>query len=267
VYRDSLFDNQDLPNLKSTISHQEENVKFWVCIVFIFVAALTLNAQNPDPVGQGLLDQANADRDSFGAGPDGSKRPTLEERAINAQSTLVLERSGIPWISPEESTPSLVGTTKGAEAYFDRALANSDLVVVGTIVRQTSTFNSTKRDIVTVSLFTVEDVVHSKPVSRVLSGDGIYIARPGGKMIVSGHTVQIIDDDFPEFSTGSRYLLFLTLDQKTHSYRVQSVHALLIQGNTITPVNPNRTHPTRAYQNSTNAFLEALRNRVREVNR
>ena len=128
MYRDSLFDDLDLSNLKSTISHQGENVKLWVCIVFIFVAALTLNAQNPDPVGQGLLDQAKADQDSFGAGPDGSKRPTLEERAINAQSTLVLERSGIPWISPEESTPSLVGTTEGAEAYFDRALANSDVV-------------------------------------------------------------------------------------------------------------------------------------------
>ena len=236
-------------------------------IVLFLFAALALNAQNPDPVGQGLLDQAKADRGSFGAGPRQSKLPTLEERAINAQSDLVIERSGIPWMSPEDSDPSLIGTEKSADAFLDRAISNSDAVVIGTVVRQTSTFNSSKRDIITVSLFTIENIVYAKPGVGLLPRDDIYIARPGGRMTVSGHKLQIIDEEFPEFATGSQYLLFLSLDHKTHSYRVQNAHAFLIQGSTITPVSTKKTHPAKAYLSSTDAFLDALRNRAREVSR
>lgn len=233
-----------------------------VCFLF---AVLTLNAQSPDPVEQALHDQAEADRDSFGTGPSHSPLPTLEERSINTQSDLVYLLQEMSWTYPEESDLSLAGTTKGADAFLARSLAYSDAVVIGTIGRQTSIFNSTKRDIVTVSLLTISDVIYSKSGLDLTPGNGIYIARSGGTVIVSRHKVQIVNRTFPEFSTGSQYLLFLTLDSKTHSYRVRELHALLIQGDTITPIDTIESYPAQAYLSSTNAFLEALRNQIREL--
>ena len=68
----------------------------------------------------------------------------------------------------------------------------------------------------------MHEVLYSKQGNSVPENSDIYVARPGGTVIVdSDHKVSAIDETFPGFTTGSKYLMFLKHDVRTNSYRVE----------------------------------------------
>lgn len=232
-----------------------------VCILF---AALTVSAQNPDPVGQKLLNQAQLDQNAFGAGNSASRSPNLEATVLRSQSDLTVQSIDDPLLSPEED-PALAGTQTAAEMFLRASFSHSDIAVIGTVSRQVSVFNSTKRGIVTEALINVQEVLYSKTGNSVADHNDIYVARPGGTVIVGGHKVSVVDPTFPAFSTGSKYVLFLKLDARTNSYRVENSDAFELSGTQVKSVNPTKPHPAHAFMNSSEGFVTTVRNRAREV--
>jgi hypothetical protein len=216
---------------------------------------------------RGILDQANADRDTFGVGSPNPNLPTLEDRVRKANSDLTLAQSGIPWLPPEESDPALLGTKAGADLYLARVLKTNDVAVVGRITQETSVFNSSKKGMVTDSLLHVEEVIHAKPGFNLQPGSELFITRPGGTMQVDGHQIKIVDDGFPQFVVGSRYLLFLVLRPTTGSYSARGVDAFLIDGDYVHGQGDKAVHPAAAYMDNTRVLLDAVRNRAAEVDR
>jgi hypothetical protein len=214
-----------------------------------------------------LVDQANADRDTFGAGSSNPNLPTLEDRVRNANSDLTLAQSGIPWLPPEESDPALLGTRQGADLYLARVLKTSDVAVVGRIAQETSVFNSSKKGMVTDSLLLVDEVIHAKRGLNLQPGSELFITRPGGTMQVDGHQIKIVDDGFPQLVVGSRYLLFLVLRPTTGSYSARAMDAFLIDGDDDRAQRNKGVHPAAAYMSNTQVFVAAVRRRAAEADR
>jgi hypothetical protein len=235
------------------------------CVPLLALFFCALAAQTPSQDARLISDQIRADRDIFGAGSPNPNWPNLTDRAHSATSNLTVVESGIPWLYPEESDPALRGTQKGADLYVSRAISNCKIAVIGTVTDQVSSFNSNKTRIVTDSLVEIDEVVQAKSGFDVRPGSKIVVARSGGTMEVDGRQVRVLEEGFPPFVTGSKYLLLLYLNPKSGSYSVHQTDAFLIEGQTVRPVYEKGVHPAAAYLKDTQSLIEALRNSAAEV--
>jgi hypothetical protein len=169
------------------------------------------------------------------------------------------------WVPPEVADRDLIGTTKGADLFIGRMLRENDIVVTGGISKQISIFNSNKSTIVTDSLLRVEDVLYARRGAAVQSGDLVVVTRRGGRMHIDNHEVRIDVNGFPAFVTGQEYLLFLSLNPSTGSYKVRADGAFLIEGSDMKPLSTIRKHPATPYLQDEQTFLEMIRSRSGEV--
>jgi hypothetical protein len=233
--------------------------------IFYVLAVCALSAQTLDPSTQLLLDHAKADKDLFGAGVPGGF--SLEEQVQKTNTDIQMFRTEDGWVHPEESDPKVAGTAKAADTFLSRALRESDVVVTGKVVQQISTFNTYKSNIVTDSLFLVDQVLCTRPGFGVQPGGLLVVARPGGRMHIHGHSVRIETIDFPSFAAGATYVLFLQQSKRTDSYLVQHDGAFFVKGDSIWSLYSNEKHPVAAYLGNTQGFLEAVRNKAGEVDR
>lgn len=233
--------------------------------LFLAVAACSLGAQTLDSTTQFLVDRAQADRDSFGAGrPDGF---SLETQVQKSNSGFQLQITEDKWVEKDDSDPSLVGTSDGAEMYFKRTLNASDLVVTGQVLKQLSILNTNKSQIVTDYLVQVNNVLYSKQAFDVANGSTLVIARLGGRVQINGHPVVIQVADFPSFVNGRSYIFVLHKSKLSDSFLIESEDAFELNGESIRAVRGGRIHPADAYLNDKESFIAATRKFGAEVGR
>ena len=229
---------------------------------FVLSASL-LCAQSLDPNTRLLLDHAKADRDLFGAGHLGGF--SLEDQVKKSGSDIHFTSIEDNWIAPEATNSTLVGTQKCADLYLGRMLKENDIAVIGTVNKQLSILNANKSKIVTDSLLDVNEVLHLRAGFNVQPGDQLIVTRPGGRMHIDGHQVQIDINGFSPFFSGKEYLLFLSKNQSTGSYTVQPDGAFLTNGNDIWALYTKGKHPAAPYLDNKQAFSEKIRNKSAEV--
>ncbi len=231
--------------------------------VGLLLTACGLCAQSLDQSTLLLLNHAKADKDLFGAGRPGGF--SIEGQVRMNNSDLRLSAIEEEWVPPEVADRDLIGTTKGADLFIGRMLRENDIVVTGGISKQISIFNSNKSTIVTDSLLRVEDVLYARRGAAVQSGDLVVVTRRGGRMHIDNHEVRIDVNGFPAFVTGQEYLLFLSLNPSTGSYKVRADGAFLIEGSDMKPLSTIRKHPATPYLQDEQTFLEMIRSRSGEV--
>jgi hypothetical protein len=98
--------------------------------------------------------------------------------------------------------------------------ADSDLVIQGQAESGTTHLNATKDFLYTDWTFTVEEVLKNNSRVPVQMGATILVARPGGKVQISGRTVYATCADFQEFASGQSYLLYLHFIPETGAYAI-----------------------------------------------
>jgi len=228
--------------------------------LWLVLFASTGFAQALDPDTQSLVDHLNADRDTFGAGNARMLQlgRSLEDQARNTKNLSVsrIEEESIP----EFSDPKLAGTTRAADGFLKFTLANSDIVIVGRLENQLSIFNTNKTSIVTDSLLKVSNVLYDKQGIGLHAGDKIVVTRPGGRLRIDDHAIEVRVEGFPAFDAGADYLLFLHRVPVSGSYDVQRLDAFVIEGVSIRPLATKaKVHPAAPYLTSTEAFLEKVR--------
>jgi hypothetical protein len=86
-------------------------------------------------------------------------------------------------------------------------------------------------------------------------------------MRVDNHEARIDVTGFPAFVTGKEYLLFLSLNPSTGSYRVQADGAFLIEGSSMNALSTIRKHPATPYLQDEQTFLEMIRTKSAEAAR
>jgi hypothetical protein len=94
----------------------------------------------------------------------------------------------------------------------------ADLVVEGSAVALRSFLDSTEAHIYTDYTFTLHDIVKNRTrPGLLLSGSTIVVRRESGTISIDGIPATAIENDFPAFSEGGRYVLFLkeSRDQET----------------------------------------------------
>ena len=84
-------------------------------------------------------------------------------------------------------------------------------------------------------------------------------------MHIDNHEVRIDVNGFPAFVTGQEYLLFLSLNPSTGSYKVRADGAFLIEGSSMKALSTIREHPATPYLQDERTFLEMIRTKSGEV--
>jgi hypothetical protein len=94
----------------------------------------------------------------------------------------------------------------------------SDAVVVGTVKDKTSQLTEDGTFVFTDYDFTVEDVLKDNVEAHIQPGTDIVVTRPGGKVLLNGHTATVLDRSHLPLEKGSRYLFFLRFVKTTGAY-------------------------------------------------
>lgn len=120
-----------------------------------------------------------------------------------------------------ESEPSIAVQTREAGAFeriivtTDRPLRladltrTADLVVEASTAAQRTYLDGSETHIYTDSTFTVHAVVKNRWQPGLREGASIVVRRESGTVLIDGVAATSIENDFPPFTTESRYILFL----------------------------------------------------------
>jgi hypothetical protein len=103
--------------------------------------------------------------------------------------------------------------------YLKEIAYRADAVVVCVVQDSVSHLTDDGGFVFTDHEVLVEEVLKDNPRSPAKENQTMTITRPGGAMTINGRLVKGVDDRFPVFPRGGRYLLFLKEVPTTGSYR------------------------------------------------
>ena len=103
-------------------------------------------------------------------------------------------------------------------ASFADLVKESDLVARVRVVKHRAALSSDETTVSTTYAAQLVEVLHSRG-KEPATGGNIEVVRPGGTVVLDGHTVEVYEQDFPAFELGHEYVLFLR-EERTRSYRV-----------------------------------------------
>jgi hypothetical protein len=156
--------------------------------------------------------------------PDPEKNAKRKEKAKRYNDNDLVDSRGEPGV--DEAALTL-------EPHFilpALPVAESEIVVVGTIATAQAHLSENKRNIFSEFTVTVEDVLKSK-IQGVEQGSVLTIDRVGGHVkYPNGHTIlyRIAGLNMPQ--TGGRYLLFLTLKHNNEDISILTAYQLTPNG-------------------------------------
>jgi hypothetical protein len=96
----------------------------------------------------------------------------------------------------------------------------ADLVVEASTTGGQSVLKQDETDIYTDYTFTISALIKNRRRIGLHVGDAITVRRVGGSVQIDGRTVQSIENGFPVFNAGERYILFLVQTPRPDAYAV-----------------------------------------------
>ena len=144
--------------------------------------------------------------------------PANRGQAFGVYRTLTLEHHG-------PDTP---------EHYFGQIAAASDAVIRGLVTNKSSQLTPNASFVFTDYEMAVTEVLSNNPVSPVEVGHSIVVTASGGKILLNGVVIIVVDEGFKPLPLDRDLVLFLRYIPETGAY--QATGALQIDGSTITPL-------------------------------
>lgn len=114
------------------------------------------------------------------------------------------------------------------------ALANSDLIVMGTPLTARSLPNKSRTFIFTEYSVRVDRVFFDSS-HTVSVGDTIIVSREGGTIVVGQVTVHAVEPSFDQFSLNQQYLFGLIPIKQTGTYRATALNTFVIKDRLVSP--------------------------------
>lgn len=97
--------------------------------------------------------------------------------------------------------------------------AASDAVVIGQVVEQASQVTEDDHFLFTDYQLDLDQVLKESPTASLKVPGKITVTRIGGTVLLEGHVIRTINDNFPLFHKSCRYLLFLKYLPDSDSYQ------------------------------------------------
>lgn len=175
-------------------------------------------AEDATPVQPGVMTQRQRVHSGLYGGR-GAQGKTLREqsdeqaRAGKGGDVNVIVSPGTPVFSPspdQKSTP------------LERAVDASDAVVIATVTARESQLTEDERYVFTDYEVAVKEVLKDNAASPISASDTMTVTRPGGKVLVGGHLITVVDEGVKPLSVGDEYLLFLKFIPETGTYAAVS---------------------------------------------
>lgn len=143
-----------------------------------------------------------------------------------------------------------------------RAAINSDIVVIGHVVRNISALTQNEAFIFTDSELILDEIWKNAarpeagpPVSQ---DSEITIVRPGGAIRSNGHQIRISLSNSVPLKVGDKYLLYLKYAPDSRSYTVVGFGGFDISSLAVVPLQPSELLPAPNLMSNEPAFLQAL---------
>ena len=139
---------------------------------------------------------------------------------------LLTKFSGLP--TAQEKLEEIVRRTGGNVSFLINRqitpadvpdlVAQADLIVRVLVIEGRSRLTSDEQKIETnYTVQILEVYLERQPIS---SGQKIVVTKPGGTISLLGHSVTMLETDFPEFESSEEYVLFLDQDRVRQINRV-----------------------------------------------
>jgi hypothetical protein len=175
-------------------------------------------AEDATPVQPGAMTARQRIHSGLYGGRQGlgkSLREQSEELARGGQSgdVTVTSSPGTPVFSPAPAR-------KGAP--LEAAVEGSDAVVVATVTAKQSQLTEDERYVFTDYEVTVKEVLKDNAASHISASDTLTVTRPGGKVLLGGHLITVVDEGVKPLTVGDEYLLFLKFVPETSTYAAVS---------------------------------------------
>lgn len=187
--------------------------------------------------------------DSLGQGPKLSDRSREEGKDISVRRI-------------EMETPTLCDGCAAPDPNNNpdiiRATEESDLVVVGRVVRNISALTTNETFVFTDSEVVIDEVWKSgSRSSKPRIGDEITVASPGGSVLSNGHKISVSVSSRAPLIVGHKFVLFLRSLPSSRSYEPTSLAGFDITGESVAPVRSSMPAQSKL---PTSEFLQALHN-------
>ena len=115
----------------------------------------------------------------------------------------------------------LITKSETPENFFSNLARESDAVIRGKVIRQTSQVTEDGSFIFTDYDVAVEEILKNNATAPISRDTSIMVTHPGGKVVLSGIVVKAFDDSYkPLPMNGHDVVLFLRLIPETGAYKV-----------------------------------------------
>jgi hypothetical protein len=109
----------------------------------------------------------------------------------------------------------------------------SDAVVIGVVGEKKSFLTEDENFVFSDYELNVEEILKNNSALPIKE-KRVTVTRPGGAVMLAGHTVRAIDESLEPLALGSRYLLFLNFIPSTGAYKAfNSKGSFLLKGDRI----------------------------------
>ncbi len=184
----------------------------------------------PTPVQEGVMTEKQREhsklyKDYKGVG---KLRELIDQEANKgADEVTVTVLPGLPELAPATGSALSPGT-------LENLAASSDAIVVGTITNKTSQLTEDGTFVFTDHSLSVEEVLKDTTVPSIQPHSSLTVTRPGGRVLLNGRVINVVDKSFGRLVVGSRYLLFLKYVSSTGAYRsVNDKGSFLLDNNCV----------------------------------
>lgn len=124
-------------------------------------------------------------------------------------------------------SPELVpeGESKTSACLIDDLADKADAVVIGIVTAKESQLTEEGTFVFTDYVLRVEEVLKDNGKAPIGPQASLTLTRPGGKILLNGRTVTVVDKSFGPMMAGRRYLLFVKYIAETGTYQSTSANA------------------------------------------
>lgn len=167
------------------------------------------NKQQVTVVREGVMTERQREHSKLFKGYGTGKK--LRDLGAEVPNGVKVKRGpGLP-VGEDGSLQSLAG-------FVERLACNADAVIVGVVKDKSSQLTEDGEFVFTDYELTVEQVIKDNKFSHLEPNVLLTVTRPGGRIQLSGHTIEAEDGSFKPLTKSQRYLLFLKFIPQTGAY-------------------------------------------------
>jgi hypothetical protein len=121
-------------------------------------------------------------------------------------------------ITTTPGTPSFSIAPGKKNSPLEDAVDASDAVVIATVTGKESHLTENEKYVFTDYEVSVKEVIKDNADSHIAAPETLTVSRPGGKVLLDGHLITVVDEGVKPLSVGDEYLLFLKFIPQTGTY-------------------------------------------------